>query len=366
MKNNNFDNCLFLEGKNNIINFFKDKKNCLLLVGKGFDPRTASFLNSLKQEKKDFTVWIIDYNEQSNKVRNGKTSSRSNDNLNSLKQLCNDLTYDVLEVPSYKIGSDGKRTLIISESIKKEITKQKLENYDYIIVDISAMTKAASFSLINLIYKRKKPEQKLYVIVTENSDCDDKISPSIVEDSAELLQGFRTFSFSLASDDDYTIWFPAMGGYSKEAFETIYKFLRPIEICPVLPFPSVKINRSEYILRNLGELIFREYQVNKRNIIFVPEESPILVSKKLYNTVKYYESALNIDNQKSIKFVFSSQSSKLIDLGILLTILLFNKSNNIRVSFALVETAEYSLNEEYDVRYEKTYCFGFDDDELNW
>lgn len=359
-----FNDRLFFNDVNEIVGFLKDKENMVVIIGKGFDPRTTSFLEALSENNRDFSVRVIDYDgpTESNEI------NRSKENANHIENICRNMDYQLLKAPSYKKDDGhGKKTLIISESVRK-ISKEVLKDYKNIVVDISAMTKALSFCLINQINKKKSIEQKLYVVVTENSTYDDMIEPRVVDNSAEFLPGFKTFKFSSVSDEDATIWFPALGQNSKEAFRIINDFVSPDEICPILPFPSVRIKRAESILRNMGEVLFRENQIDKRNIILVPEESPQLVCKKLYQTIMYYYKALNVDGDKKIKFVFSSQSSKLIDLGILLTLIILTKSNKQEnlVAFALVETSKYQIEAKYDKRNEKTYCFSFDDNELLW
>ena len=358
-----FEDRLFVNNIDETINILKDKEKMIVIVGKGFDPRTTSFLEALVKIKNDFSVTVIDYDGP----EESEDTSRSVNNANYIEGICQELDYQVIRAPSYKSDNDhGKKTLIISESVKK-INAEYLKSYNNIVVDISAMTKALSFCLINQIHKQKSNEQKLYIVVTENSTYDDMIVPKITDNSAEFLPGFKTFKFSSISDEDATIWFPALGENSEEAYRIIDDFVSPDEICPILPFPSVRINRAENILRKMGEMMFRDNRVDKRNIILVPEESPQLVCKKLYQTIMYYYKALNIDGDKKIKFVFSSQSSKLIDLGILLTLIkLTSKGEQKLVAFALVETSKYQVKTEYNKKDEKTCCFSFDDNELTW
>jgi hypothetical protein len=318
-----FDDRLFLNDKNDILDLLKDKENLLVIIGKGFDPRATSFIEALINIKRDFSARVIDYDGPTDSSTQREEQPRSDQNFNQIENICKDIDYSVIYAPSYKNDdTHSKKALIISESINKRINKEFLKEYKNIVIDISAMTKALSFCLINRINKIKSKEQKLYIVVTENSIYDDMIMPKIVENSAEYLPGFKTFTFSSVSDEDATIWFPALGQNSKEAFRIINDFVTPDEICPILPFPSVRIDRAESILRNMGEMLFRDNQVDKRNIILVPEESPLLVCKKLCQTINYYDKALNIDGKKKIKFVFSSQTSKLIDLGILLALII--------------------------------------------
>jgi len=364
MKKNKWKDCLFLSGEDNIGKFFSQKEKSLIILGKGFDPRTCKALEVLKENNVAIEAWLIDYNDELIVADVAQNESRSKKNLEFFHELCNDIMWESFDVPAYK-KNDGKRTLIISESVRTYFIASKVEAFDNIIVDISAMPRAVGFSIIKRIIDIKKESQKVYIMVCENSDCDDKIHPVIVEGSAEYLQGFNTFSLIMESDEDETIWFPILGMNEQEAFNIIADYIKPVEICPVVPFPSIKVRRSEDILRNYGQVLFREQDIEKRNVIYVPENFPLIVYNKLYNTVKYYEKALNNEQNRNIRYAFSSQSSKLIDIGILLTILTLGE-DGAKAGIVIVENQGYLLNEEYDRASEKLYCMCLDDYELDW
>lgn len=269
-----------------------------------------------------------------------------------------DVECKIIDIPMYKYD---KRTIVISESVK-EI--RDIKKYNNIVIDISAMSHAVAFSVIKRIIDIKSKEQKISIVVCENSECDDKIKPIIVDGTAEYLQGFNTFSMLAESEEDDTVWFPILGMDEKIAFNIIDEYLKAIEICPIVPFPSIDIRKSENILRYYGETLFREKNIEKRNIIYIPENQPILIFNKLYNTVMYYEKSLNCDKKKCIKYAFSSQSSKLIDMGVFMTIVRLAKEN-IKAGFVIVENQGYTLK-EYNASNDKLYCICLDDDEFDW
>ena len=229
------------------------------------------------------------------------------------------------------------------------------------------MPRAVVFSLIKWMLRIKIDGQKLYIIVCENSEWDEKINPIIVEESAEYLQGFNTFSMSQDNSNEQTIWIPMLGMNEENAFSIIYDFLDPIEICPVVPFPSTDIHRGEAILRAYGEELFRIHNVDKRNIIYVPENHPILIYQKLFNTVVYYQKALARENRQGegYKYAFSSQSSKLIDLGMLLAILCLEEKG-IKAGIVVVGHQGYTSKDEYSEENNKMYCLCMDDEKLGW
>lgn len=356
---------LFLEGAERIQKYFSDKDKVMLIVGKGFDPRACTVLECLKPVVKGLTVVLIDYDDRTIK-EDKNNESRSRSNYEQLLRLCDGLNKIELNTPQY-IGSMGKRNLVISESVRREFDEERVAEYEHLLIDVSAMPRGVAFSIIKRMLDVKGPQQQIGILICENSAIDDKIKPVISEESAQYLPGFHTFSMSLEASDDETIWLPILGLNEEDAFRIIAGYLKPVEICPVVPFPATDIRRGENMLRCYGEMIFMEHDVEKRNIIYVPENYPLLVYEKLYDTVWYYEKALHIEEAsgRSVKYAFSSQSSKLIDIGMLLAIINLQREG-IKAGVVVVENQGYKLTEPYKKENERLYCLCLDDNEFNW
>ncbi|MBQ7358987.1 MAG: hypothetical protein IJW63_02695 [Lachnospiraceae bacterium] len=360
-----FENCLFIEGEDEIRAHFEGENETLLIAGKGFDPRATKGLECIQNVVKQLSVCIIDYEDKG--IRENKLhESRSEENMKRIEQICKNKKLFYRKVPQYSKQNSSK-VLVISESVREAFNGESIQQYKNIIIDISAMPRAVVFSLIKRVLKIKSECQKVYIVVCENSEWDEKINPVIVEESAEYLQGFNTFSMSQDNSIEQTIWIPMLGMNEENAFQIIYNFLDPVEICPVVPFPSTDIHRGEAILRSYGEELFRVHNIDKRNIIYVPENHPVLIYQKLYDTVRYYEKALarEVHSGNGYKYAFSSQSSKLIDLGMLLAILCLEEQS-IKVGIVVVENQGYSSNEEYSEKNNKMYCLCINDEIFGW
>lgn len=359
-----WEDCLFLEGECQIKEYFKKRHRILLIMGNGFDPRQCRILERLKSVVCDLTVFLVNYDEKATIRDDLRNESRSKKNYEQFQKICSDIRYSELSVPLYH-GSNTKKTLVISESVRAAFTQEIISEYEDIAIDISAMPRAVGFSIIKRLIDLKVESQRIHILVCENSKYDDIIKPVIVEDSAEFLPGFNTFSMSMEQDNDDTVWLPILGLQEESAFNIIANYLKPIEICPVLPFPSVDIRRGENILRSCGNVLFQEHNVEKRNIIYVPENYPFLVYQKLYETVMYYEKAFQIDSSRTQKYAFSSQSSKLMDIGVLLAMIELGKKE-IKVGLVVIENRGYNVAEYYPEEYETMYCLCLDDNMFNW
>lgn len=357
--------CLFLEGKQNITEHFQGQEQVLLILGHGFDPRACKVAEVLTKAAPSLTVCLVDYNETSI-GKDSKNDSRSRKNCEDLREICQNATLFEQPIPMYR-GDGPKKLLVISESVRDKFNKEFLSGYQTIVVDVSAMPRGVGYSIIKRLTDIKGETQKLCVAVCENSKFDDMIRPVIVDESAEYLPGFNTFSMQLEQDDGETVWFPALGPDDATSFHIIDNYLKPVEICPVIPFPSKDIQRGERILRSCGEALFRERNVEKRNIIYVPENHPLWVYQKLYDTVRYYEKALHIDQDRDrvIKYAFSSQSSKLIDIGVLLAIMDLSREG-VKAGMVVVENQGYQAEDPYPEKDEELYCLCLDDSIFAW
>lgn len=360
-----WDECLFLEGKDEIRKHFSNRtsKKTLLIMGLGFDPRSCRFTEFMIEDIESLTICAIDYHDES-VLEDQRKELFSMNNWEKLHSLCKNNELIRKEIPMY-IMDETKKTLLVSENVRTVMNKAIINGFDNLVIDISAMPRGLSFSIIKRLIEIHDPSQKIYITVCENSKYDDSIKPKITEESAEFLLGFNTFSLNLEQEESDTIWFPLLGMDSIEALRITSDFLKPIEICPVVPFPSIDVRRGEKMIRSCGEVLFRERNVERRNIIYIPETDPRLVCQKLYETVKYYEKAFKIDKERIIKYAFSSESSKLMDVGMLLAILKLNEEN-IKTGIVVVEHQGYEPIDDYNVIDERLYCLCLNDNIFEW
>ncbi len=356
---------LFLEGKQKITEYFQEQEHVLLILGHGFDPRACKVAEVLTEAALSLAVCLVDYNE-SDSGKDAKNESRSRENHEDILKICRDIPLLERQIPMYR-GDGPKKILVISESIRSQFNMEFISDYQTIVIDVSAMPRGVGYSIIKRLIDIKAETQKLCVAVCENSKFDDMIRPVIVEESAEYLPGFNTFSMQLEQDDGETVWLPVLGPDDVTAFHIIDNYLKPIKICPVIPFPSKDIQRGERALRSCGEALFRERNVEKRNIIYVPENHPLWVYQKLCDMVRYYEKSLHINQNRNrvIKYAFSSQSSKLIDIGVLLAIMDLVRED-IKAGIVVVENQGYQAEDPYPEKDEELYCLCLDDSIFAW
>ena len=94
-----WNDCLFLDNSDKILDYFVPKNDSLLILGKGFDPRACTILERLKPVVSELSIWLIDYNDRAKKD-DGGNESRSENNYKHLLNICDGVVNQELKVPS--------------------------------------------------------------------------------------------------------------------------------------------------------------------------------------------------------------------------------------------------------------------------
>jgi hypothetical protein len=330
-----FNDLVFLNTNDKIVKFYqKDKNNCLYILGKGFDPRMLEGLNLILKKTNILEVKLIGFTDK------GMSALPIQEELikeNMKKFNSFNVKYRELNIPANtNLPKFFRDNIEIPEGCNR------------IIIDISSMPQSIYFNIIKQLWKyvisnkEKNNHLKLDIIACENSALDDAIVPTDLE-TANYLDGFSAFSNDLESDENrVSIWFPLLGKNNSRELEGLISFLKPDEICPVLPFPSKNPRRSDDILLDIGAPLYTDL-IEKRNIIYVAEQNVLDVYKKLYNAISYYNEVLKCIGEP--RFYISTGSSKLISLGALLVYLrLLNLDSGINISFAHVGNKGYNID----------------------
>lgn len=328
----------------------------LYILSRGFDPRMCESVVKLQNSISEMDIILL-RNEEGYHSSSEKYRNLVDNNLRILKEL-------KCKIDDLNIKSNAHLFPLLREKFD---FSQLSSEYGRIIIDISSMPQSIFINLINYMIKEsgKQGTIKLDIITCENSELDDAIVPTGLSDSAKSLIGFDTFSSDLESDENpIPVLIPLLGKSCKEELERLFSSLSPIEICPVLPFPSKNPRRSDEILSTLGRSLFESFSVNTSNIVYVAEQNVFDVYIKLFETIKHYQKVLSIIGNP--RFYISIGSSKLIGLGALLASREL-RSQEITVTFATVENSGYKFDiEKYNSNKNSICCLCLNDDSYGW
>ena len=312
-------------------------------------------ITRIRKVVEQFDVWLISYNE-GDASPSKQYFDQKIQNDRQLYQAVNGLNVQNKDLVFWKQNSstidEENHSRFVGEVNACKIIKaaeDELKVYTDIIVDISALPQTIYLCIINTLFKCcPSPEQKIYIVTTENYSTDMHIKPVQADETAHEIQGFSSPSDDL---NRVVIWFPILGENNMPYLDKYYNFLKSHskevdEICPVVPFPSENVRRADDVLYQYSKRLFDDWSVDKKNIMYASETNPLLLCKNLYEASINYKEALAPLGET--KFVFSAITSKLMTVGMLLAAFDL-KSAGYSVSVLGVNNKGYHIDEKAPV-----------------
>lgn len=317
----------------------------LFVLGLGFDPRMCFGLKMLIEASPGSIAecLLIEYEEGENSP-SLKYSDRVQNNYDELVEIMGSV--DLIRRVKIPMWSADRRRRIGSRRAIDIITDVTIEKFSDIIIDISAMPRGIYFPVIAKVlylFDNSALESKgknLHVLVPEQITMDKNIQEDGIDDDATYMHGFASDLVQEATSSVPKIWIPVLGEGKEAQLMRLYDQVRPDEICPLLPSPSVNPRRSDDLVSEYRVFLFDQLGVEPPNFIYASEWNPFEVYRQIYRTVERYNVALK--DLGRCKVVVSAVSSKLLSLGALLAAY-EAKRKGYMVGISHVETHGYKI-----------------------
>ena len=321
------------------------ERNLLFLVGKGFDPRMCTAIETILSlgGRGDRKCLVLEYNEgQASPSRAHDDLVSSNvDHLNRLFTGSNRLSKRQILMRSEdgrrRVGSRRAAEILTSDDISADCTD--------ILLDINALPRSLYMPMLaKLLYLIDGPCNSiglnLHVLVSDNPILDRSITAQAIRDDATYLHSFESGIEQEATAEFPKVWMPILGEGKVGHFERIYDLVDPDEIVPILPFPCIDPRRTDNLLLEYRTHLFDIIRIEPSNFMYVPEQNPFGVYREIVSAVRHYADALS--PLGGCKVVISVLSSKLLSLGGLLAAYDL-KQQEYSVGIAHVESEGYTI-----------------------
>jgi hypothetical protein len=322
-----------------------NKKRILFILGLGFDPRMNYGIIQLSNSVSEVAIDVLLLRFKQEKNKHSKQYKKLTDgNLDELKSLPN------INISEMQLNDVGKKREIEATKI---FTKNLIGGYSDIFLDISSLPRSIYFSisgkLLSIIDNLNEDNVKnFFISTTENAEIDLLIKEVGINNDLEYQHGFGG-QIEVVSKSIPKIWFPLTGEEKTNQFRLANQFIEPAEICPLLPFPSKDLRRSDNIYIENHDLFFNVLQVESQNIMYVPEQNPFEAYKKIIKATENYNKALF--ELGGCKAVISSFSSKLLSIGALLAAYeCKNKKNGLSIGILNVNSMDYKIENENQLK----------------
>lgn len=309
-----WEDCLHLEPtdfEKYWANRMRGKKDILLIVGLGWDPRMTALARVFKSYGGDGArhVHLIRYSpSQSFQSPHKKFIER---NIQELERVL-DKWAEKVEIP---ISTRREGNLYIGdEEISRYYTGFELSHYDDILVDVSSLPKSLYFTLLLVLVRkcsRLSPIKNVHVIICQDVELDAQITETA--DDTRLLKGFKGKLRRLSQQSVPIIWAPILERNASIALAKLYDYLGPKDIYPVLPFPCRNPRSDDQLLIEYRSIFVDEWNLNPMNFIYAAEDDPLDIYRSLLTLYEQQSDAL--DPLGGVSMVVSALSSKVASVG---------------------------------------------------
>ncbi len=324
----------------------------LFIMGLGFDPRTTLGIEtvfSVKTNRRRDTILLRYYK---NEEQIGEPlKAREQNHLDWLKTFLSDKNFTTPKETNIIFRSEDDKSIASVKATFVIPDISSFENYSDIVVDISAMPRGVFIPLINKCLdliddynEKNKVKKNLHIIVTENAMLDSLIHVEGTDEGASYIHGFRVKDIA-ATNEQKQVWIPILGENQTNQFEKIQNELNPVEICPVLPFPSENLKRGDNLIIEYQDKLLNDNNVELKNIVYVDESNPFQAYRLLNKTIQRYNDSFKLLN--GCKVIVSALSSKLLTMGAFMAVYEKRKDGS-NIGIMMVESLGNRLSDEYE------------------
>jgi hypothetical protein len=292
------------------------ERRVTFVLGVGFDPRALVALQLLLTQAGNQVVRV---------VRLGLPAVEDDDLSRKLTQANDCSLRELVAAGIVEVTSIAYPEGVESQAAGLRMSWQIQSNgvigeKDLVVVDVSGLPSTVYFPVIGGLLRASDEQglqRDLQVVVCENPELD----RIILEEGVASPGSIRGFGQRLDPDGSSgvtRVWVPVLGEHQEPYIRSIYEFLAPNEVCPVLPFPARNPRRGDDLLLELRRLIFDTIEVEPRNFIYADERNPFDLYRGLCRLNDRYTKALVPLGLGSVTVVTSVHGSKVMSVGALL------------------------------------------------
>jgi hypothetical protein len=339
-KQKRWERCI-LNRDNEALSFFSDwmgqsGRTVLLIAGAGFDPRATKIPSYLAKLLPGRIRAIFIREERPNPQP--ELLTRAESNIAELRALIPNSTVHPIE-----IFSKSDMAVIGGRAAAGLVSTYGIEEISDVLIDCSALSRGIVFPLVRSVLEYARGGHKnVHLAVTDQPIVDEAIVTEPAE-RATTIHGFKGNLGLEASRNSAVLWLPQLVRGQRTTLTKIYDYLdpKPHDVCPILPFPSADLRRSDKLLQEYRVEIESTWNVDHRNLVFADESNPL----------DLYRAILRIDDERSRIFeqiggsviVLSPVGSKALSFGALMAAIdrdfpvAYVEALNYKVNYALID-----------------------------
>jgi hypothetical protein len=320
---------------------FDDGASVSLIMGIGFDPRMCLGLECLAAVAPDgrLSITAIEFGGPTDPI--GEASAvATRAKFESLVQSVPVETRTI--TASEGTGNFSRDAAAIFSDL------EDVGSATDIVVDVNALPRSIFFPLISkllfLCDEAGEEAPNLHLFAGDAAWLDQLIVAEGLDEQAEWLYPFAGSFLSEATQHLPRIWIPVLGEGHQLALQRISEHVDPRETCPLLPFPSRHPRRGDLLFEEYQGVLFDQLRSDSGAVLYADEGNPFQVYRRLRQSTIHYSRSLA--ELGGCKVAFSSLSSKLMSLGVLLAAYEFKDSSEHETGVAEIGAQVLRLERE--------------------
>jgi len=264
------------------LHFKEQSRNCLLIGGAGFDPRSAGLTKHLSTILGNrLTAYMIKEERQD---PDPELVIRAANNLAQIKKYCSSL--NIIDINIF--ASDG--AVIGGHNIIRAVQKIDFAPYTDVVIDLSALSTGISYPVVSFIYQTAKKythDFNVHIALLSNPALDGSIK-SEPNDQPSDVRGFDRKNL-YGDNEKALLWLPVVSENKQHLLKIIHSNIEPHDTCPILPFPSEDPKKGDRIAYSIFSSIYtgwggpldNEWGLEAQNYLYADERKPL----DIYRTI---------------------------------------------------------------------------------
>lgn len=290
------------------------QRRALFIFGLGFDPRCVPGIRRFRDlfQNADLATTFCARFTNLHDSNLGENLKGTHDSLSSIRSVRAGFSKSRAKHYEVEVNLfDGDYNAVGDELLIREFDDclgGSLSEYTDIIVDISAFPRSMMYTLLSHIWNIRAPGQNLFAVITRTSSLVGIEQDSFVD--ASYIRGDRR-----VRKFGPHVWLPVLGG-DVDRLDTLYEFLRPSAVFPIVPFPERDARRGDEVLLRSRRFVFDKWGVPTDNILYASGAIPWDVMRKIVDFADVQSVA-----RPGMKVAVSGMSGRTLSLGVLVAAL---------------------------------------------
>jgi hypothetical protein len=309
-----WDRCIYHRGpeaRQFVAEYFGDaNRSALLITGAGFDPRSAVVCELLAEVMGQRVEALFLREERPHPAQEFlRRAQRNSERMRRLIPASKEAQVEIFAADGAVTG--GRNAVsAVSAFHQKDVSD--------VIVDLSALSVGVAFPVVRQLFDHVRETSgglNLHLLVTDEPSTDQGIGITAC-DTAEMVHGFKGGLGLYDNVDAAKLWLPQLIKDRGVILDKIHSYIRPHDVCPVLPFPAGHHRLPDEIAEHYMERLESAWEVDTRNIIYTDEKKPL----DLYRTVLRIDDARRrvFQGVGGSKIILSPLGSKVLAVGVLM------------------------------------------------